>query len=171
MAFADAFPACQRAPSNDATVLEFNETDEFYKAVATSLNGGHQVRIDFGGKAKIAPNSPMLAILGKATNAQELWQQIQKEHTERGREALRTAFAPALLEHQLVAADAAKASNNVVEPGTIVLAAVIALILSITTVAIADTMIKVPVAGDLQFELEPPAFHISFRPVDPHAAS
>jgi hypothetical protein len=76
-----------------------------------------------------------------------------------------------LLAHQVVSNDLSKASNNVVEPGTIVLVAVIALVVSITTAAVADTMLKVPVVGDLQLEFDPPAFHLSLRPVDPHAAS
>lgn len=166
-----SFPSCSSSSQpSGPLVLEFEDTPAFYNRLTGSLNAGTPVEVAFA-KHTISRDSRMFALLGKTTNADSVWKSIRELDTEKGRSVLRTALSPELLEHQVVSPDQSKASNNVVEPGTLLLVAVILLILSMTTVATADVVLHGPVSADLTWEFEPPSFHLFFKPSDPHAAA
>jgi hypothetical protein len=153
------------APRAGPESLIFDDSQDFYQRLVDSLNGGKPVDVLFD-RVKVTRDSRLIEFLGKAGNSRKLWERIRDSDTEEGRAALRTALAPELLEREAVNLGQAKASNNVVDPGTILLVAVILLILSAGTVGTIEAL-KRPVTVKLELGFEPPLFNLTFIPGDP----
>lgn len=155
----EATPPDSSSPKVSPLALTFEENDRFYDDIRRQLEEGGEVIVEFSDSEEILrKDSRFLTILQEAANRPALQKELHKLDTADGRRLLRGVFDAELVEWETVTRET-HLGNDVVEPGTILLVAVVLLSFAVSVATVIQS-VKYEVdidasAGPVRFRIRP----------------